>query len=195
MLDGTDQVFYADGLGPFPSSPTRHWARHFVHPVEVTTFSVALEYRTERGSGYTFDLEVEQRAPVLKKYRLRVDANGAVSLWRTVAGVPTQVASSGNNTIPTNQKRWIRFAVQPDGSGHPRLRARVWATSAASCCSARRATSLGGPPNCCTQTWARPRRAATPACLSIRPACRTWPGSPPTCRPKSRMRPCLASRV
>lgn len=132
VLDVTDKVFYADGIGPIPSSPTRHWARHYVHPVDVTTYSVALEYRADLGAGYAFDLEVEQRAPILHKYRLRVDGAGAVSLWRTVDGVYAQVAASAPSTIPVNTKRWIRFAVEPDASGHPMMRARVWSGGATS---------------------------------------------------------------
>lgn len=126
VVDGADKVFYADGIGPFGFSPTRHWARHFVQPVQATTFSVAFEYRAELGAGYLFDLEVEQRATVLRRYRVRVDGNGAVSLWRTQAGTFTQLAATGNGTIPVNQKRWIRFAIEPDASAHPRVRVRVW---------------------------------------------------------------------
>ena len=131
VTDGADRSFYADGIGPFGSAETRHWARHFVHPVAATTFSVAFEYRTERGNGYVFDAEIEQRAPVARKYRLRVDAGGALSLWRTVSGTPAQMAATGTNTIPQNQKRWLRLAVEPDPSGHPRVRARSWSGGAA----------------------------------------------------------------
>lgn len=131
-LDGTDKVLYADGFGPFPNSATRHWARHFVHPVTATTFSAAFEYRAELGTSYLFDLEVEQRAPVPRKYRLRVDAAGALSLWRTEVGTFAVRASTAAGAIPANQKRWIRLAVEADPSGHPRVRARVWSGSASS---------------------------------------------------------------
>ena len=132
FLDGTDRVLYADGIGPGPNSPTRHWTRRWFQPVTAVGFSAAFEYRAELGNGYVFDLEVEERAPVARKVRLRVNAQGAVSLWRTEAGVPVQLATTANNAIPANQKRWIRFQIDPDASGHPRLRARIWATSAAS---------------------------------------------------------------
>ncbi len=132
ILDGADRSFYADGMGPFFNSPTRHWARHFVHPVPATTFSIALEYRAELGSGYAFDLEVEQRSPIPRKYRLRVDPSGAVSLWRTEDGAYVLRASTGTSVIPANQKRWMRLAIEADTSGHPRVRARVWSGGAAS---------------------------------------------------------------
>jgi hypothetical protein len=124
--DGGDKSFYADGNGPIFPPSTRHWARHFVHPVTATSFSIAFEFRTERGSGYHFYLDLQQRAETLKKYRLKVDENGAVTLWRTESGVLTQVASTMDNTIPKNKQRWIRLAIEPDGSGHPRVRIRVW---------------------------------------------------------------------
>ncbi len=130
VLDGADKVLYADGFGPFPFSPTKHWARHFLHPVNATTFSIALEYRAELGSTYAFDLEIQQRAPALLKYRLRVDASGALSLWRTENGAYLQKVSTGAGLIPVNQKRWIRFAIEADASGHPRVRARVWSGGA-----------------------------------------------------------------
>ena len=130
FLDGTDRVLYADGIGPGPNSPTRHWTRRWFQPVPAAGFSAAFEYRAELGTGYVFDLEVEQRAPVPRKVRLRVNASGAVSLWRTEAGVPVQLATTANNAIPANQKRWIRFQMDADPSGHPRLRARIWSTSA-----------------------------------------------------------------
>ena len=97
---------------------------------KATTFSAAFEYRAELGTSYVFDLEVEQRAPVLRKYRLRVDAAGALSLWRTEGGVFAVRASTAAGAIPANQKRWIRLAVEADPSGHPRVRARVWSGSA-----------------------------------------------------------------
>ncbi len=130
VLDGADLVFYADGLGLGPNAPTRHWARHFLHPVQATSFSIALEYCSELGAGYAFDLEIQQRAPTLRKVRLRVDATGAVSLWRTVDGAFVQVAATANDTIPSKKKRWIRLALEPDASGHPWLRARVWSGGA-----------------------------------------------------------------
>ncbi len=130
-LDGADWAFNADGLGPLPSSPTRHWARHFLHPVEATTFSVAFELRTERGAGYAFDLEVEQRAETLRKYRLRVDGDGSLSLWRTEGGAFVLQTATHPNLVPVDQKRWLRLAIEPDGSGHPRVRARLWNGGAA----------------------------------------------------------------
>jgi len=133
VTDGGDLSFYADGLGPFPSSPTKHWARHWLQPVPVTSFSAAFEYRGQLGTGYAFDLEISQRAPTLLKYRLRVTGAGAVSLWRTEAGTLTQIATTGSNVVPANKTRWIRFEVDPDSAtGHPRLRARVWSGGATS---------------------------------------------------------------
>jgi hypothetical protein len=131
-LDGADKVLYADGIGPTQFSPTKHWVRHFLHPVPATTFSIAFEFRAELGTAYVFDLEVEQRAPVLHKYRLRIDGAGAMSLWRTVNGTFAQVASSPSNTVGANQKSWIRFAIEPDSGSHPAMRARVWTGSATS---------------------------------------------------------------
>lgn len=132
VVDGADKSFYADGIGPGGNNQTRHWARHYVQPTPATAFSMAFEHRAELGAGYLFDLEVEQRAPVTRRYRMRIDGSGAVSLWRTTAGVFAQVAATGAGTIPVNQKRWIRFAIEPDGSGHPRVRVRVWGTNATS---------------------------------------------------------------
>ncbi|MCU0225517.1 MAG: hypothetical protein MUF27_15925 [Acidobacteria bacterium] len=129
--DGGDSSFYADGKGPYASSPSKHWARHHVVPATATTFSIALEYRTELGAAYYFDLDLEQRAPTPRKYRLRVDSAGRLSLWRTESGTFVQKAATGTAVIPVNQKRWIRFAIQP-GSGHPVVRARVWSGSAGS---------------------------------------------------------------
>jgi hypothetical protein len=130
VTDGADKVFYADGIGPTQFSPTRHWARHFLHPCDAGSFSIAIEYRSELGAGYAFDLDVEQRAPLLRKYRLHVNASGSVSLWRTVDGVFAQAAASAGGTIPVNTKRWIRFAIGTDPSGHPRMQARVWSGGA-----------------------------------------------------------------
>jgi hypothetical protein len=98
-------------------------------PATAATFSIAFEYRSELGAAYYFDLELEQRAPTLRKYRLRVDSAGAVSLWRTENGAYVQKAATGTAVIPLNQKRWIRLAIQP-GGGHPVVRARVWSGSA-----------------------------------------------------------------
>jgi hypothetical protein len=124
--DGGDTSFYADGNGPVFPSNTRHWARHFVHPVTAESFSIAFEYRTERGAGYHFYVDLQQRAETLRKLRLKIDENGALTLWRTESGALTQVASTMDNMIPKNKQRWIRFAIEPDGSGHPRVRVRVW---------------------------------------------------------------------
>jgi hypothetical protein len=128
--DGVDKALYADGRGPFLNSPTTHWTRHWLQPCPATSFSTAFEYRAELGAGYLFDLEIEQRAPTLRKYRVRVDGSGAVSVWRTQSGVLTQIATTANSAIPANQKRWIRFEIDPDGSGHPRLRVRIWSGGA-----------------------------------------------------------------
>ncbi len=130
--DGGDTSFYADGLGPWAISPTEHWARHFVSPVTATTFEIAFEYRADLGAGYRFDLEVEQRAEALRKYRLRVDGDGAVSLWRTEADAFVMMASTGTGLIPVRGRRFIRFAITPDPSGHPRVRARIWSGDATS---------------------------------------------------------------
>lgn len=132
VADGGDTSFYADGRGPYSFSPTRHWARHFVSPVAATTFSIACAFRADLGATYTFDLEVNQRAPALKRYRLRVDGNGALSLWRSENGVMVQKAATANGLIPVRQNRWLRFAVDAGAGGHPRLRARVWSGSAGS---------------------------------------------------------------
>ncbi len=131
VLDGADEVLYADGFGPFGGAATRHWTRHFVHPVAATGFSIAFEVRAELGTGALIDVEVEHRAPVLRKLRLRVAGDGAMSLWRTESGVFVERASTVAGTVPANQKRWIRFAIEPDGSGHPRVRARIWSGNAA----------------------------------------------------------------
>jgi alpha-mannosidase len=132
VLDGVDRVLYADGQGPFFNSPTKHWTRHWLQPVPATSFAVAFEYRAELGATYVFDVEVQQRAAILKKYRMRVDGAGAVSLWRTVSGTYAQLAITGSGVVPVNQKRWLRFEIDPDPSGHPRLRARVWSGGASS---------------------------------------------------------------
>ncbi|UCF69038.1 MAG: hypothetical protein JSV80_07080, partial [Acidobacteriota bacterium] len=130
IADGGDTSFHADGRGPFHTSPSKHWARHYVHPVAVATFSIAFEYRAELGAGYLFDLDIEQRSPLLTRYRLRIDGQGLVSLWRTESGSYVQVAATAAGTIPINQKRWIRFAIEPGAGEHPVLRVRVWSGSA-----------------------------------------------------------------
>ncbi|RMF72980.1 MAG: hypothetical protein D6738_09940, partial [Acidobacteria bacterium] len=128
--DGGDTSFFADGLGPYNFSPTEHWARHFVSPVTATTFEIAFEYRADLGTGYRFHLDVEQRAPLLRKYRLRIGGDGAVSLWRTEDGVFAQLVSTSAGTIPVRGTRFVRFAIGPDPSGHPVVRARIWSGSA-----------------------------------------------------------------
>ncbi|MFN7964917.1 MAG: hypothetical protein U0V87_04405 [Acidobacteriota bacterium] len=132
IQDGTDKSFYADGKGSVPSSPTRHRAKHFVHPVNSTSFSVAFEYRAELGATYLFDLTTQQRAPQLKAYKLRIDGNGALSLWRSEAGVMVQKVNTSNGVIPVNVKRWIRFAIEPDSGSGQFVRVRVWGGSASS---------------------------------------------------------------
>ena len=87
VADGGDTSLHADGKGPYGGSPSQHWARHHVVPATATTFSIAFEYRTELGAAYYFDLELEQRAPTLRKYRLRVNSAGAISLWRSSPGI------------------------------------------------------------------------------------------------------------
>ncbi len=128
--DGLDTSFNADGVGPFFPSASRHWARHFVHPSTATTFSIALEYRAELGPGYHFHLDVEQRGETPRKYRLRIGDAGAVTLWRSETATLVQVAATADGTVPVDTKRWIRLAVEPDPSGHPRVRIRVWSGSA-----------------------------------------------------------------
>ncbi len=128
--DATDTVLYADGIGPYAFSPTKHWGRHFVHPVTATSFEIAFEYRAELGTGYVFDLEVEQRAPALRKIRVRIDAQGALSLWRTENGAFVQLAATADGTIPANGKRWIRLAIDERAAGGHWLRVRVWSGSA-----------------------------------------------------------------
>lgn len=130
IIDGTDKSFYADGRGQLPSSPTRHRTKHFVHPVAAESFSMAMEFRAELGSGYLFDLAVQQRAPTLRAYRLRVDPNGALSIWRSEAGAMVQKVSSSNGVVPVNQRRWIRFAIETNGAGGHWVRARVWSGGA-----------------------------------------------------------------
>lgn len=130
VADGGDKSFYADGRGPSPSSPTKHYARHFVTPVTATTFSIAFEYRAELGTGYFFDLELQQRAPVTKKYRLRVDNAGKMALYRTESGTYVQKSITATAPIPVNQKRWIRMAIESGSGGHPVVRARAWAGGA-----------------------------------------------------------------
>ncbi len=131
-LDGADNALSADGFGPFGSSPSRHWARHYLHPTEATTLSVAFEYETEYGAGYYFFVDVEQRAEALLKYRMRIDENGVVSLWRSESGAMVQMAATGPNMIPRRKKRWIRFAIEPGAMGHTALRMRVWSGGASS---------------------------------------------------------------
>ena len=132
VVDGSDKSLHANGNGPFPGAATKTWTRRFTHPVPADTWSIAFEYRTEFGTNYYFDLEVQQRAPALRKYRLRISAQGAVSLWRTEGGVLVQKVSSANGLIPANTKRWIRLAIEPGPAGQRWVRARIWATSASS---------------------------------------------------------------
>lgn len=127
--DGTDSSFYADGKGPLPTSPTKHWARHFLAPVPATGFSIAMEYRSALGTTYTFDLDIEQRAPVPRKIRLHVAGNGTVSLWRTEAEAWVQKVASAAGLIPAKQKRWIKLAIE-SGTEHPLVRAKVWSGGA-----------------------------------------------------------------
>ncbi len=131
VTDGADKSFYADGRGIYPSSPTRHWARHFVTPVAAPTFSAAFAYRGEQGAGYAYDFEIGQRAPTLRKYRLRVDGGGALSLWRSENGVLVQKAATGAGAVPANANRWIRLQVDAGPGGHPAVHARAWAGGAA----------------------------------------------------------------
>ena len=131
VADGGDTSLYADGRGPYGSSPTQHWARHHVVPATATSFSIAFEYRTELGAAYYFDLDLEQRAPTPRKYRMRVDSAGIVSLWRTENGAWVQKAATGAAVVPLNQKRWFRVAILP-GAEHPLVRVRVWSGSAGS---------------------------------------------------------------
>jgi hypothetical protein len=128
--DGTDTSFHADGVGPFGISPTRHWARHFVHPVSAPSFSIAFEYRAELGAEYLFDLEIEQRAPELRRYRMRIDGQGVVSLWRAESGVLVQRSATGAGVVPVNQKRWIRFAIEEAAAGALRVAVRLWSGGA-----------------------------------------------------------------
>lgn len=130
--DGGDTSFKADGKGPFPGSPTEHWARHFVSPVSAESFSIAFEFRGELGSGYAFDLQVEQRSPAVRMLRMRIDGSGALSLWRTENGTFVQQVSTGAGLVPANLERWVRLAIEPGPSGHPLVRARVWSGSAGS---------------------------------------------------------------
>src|SRR5262245_37641067 len=78
VIDGVDRSLFANGNGPYPGAATKTWTRRYTHPVPSTSYSIAFEYRAELGTGYSFDLEVEQRNPILRKYRLRVDGQGAV---------------------------------------------------------------------------------------------------------------------
>ncbi|UCF67640.1 MAG: hypothetical protein JSV80_18080 [Acidobacteriota bacterium] len=126
VADGGDTSFLADGQAQFPGGATQHWARHFLHPVDGGTFSVAFEYRAQLTNDYYFQLEVEQRAPELHTYRLHIDSAGVMSLWRSESGVLVQVVSTGSPVVSAEQKRWIRLAIEADPSGYPRVRARVW---------------------------------------------------------------------
>ena len=128
VLDSGDTSFNADGRGPLPSSSTRHWARHPVHPVPATTFSVAFEYRSELGAGYDFALDLIQRAPNLREYRLAIDGQGTLSLLRSEGTVLVNLASAAG-AIPAGGRRWIRLAIEA-GDGHRWLRCRVWSGSA-----------------------------------------------------------------
>lgn len=130
--DGGDTSFLADGLGPFAVSPTEHWARRVVHPASAESFSIAFEYRAELGAGYVFDLEVEQRAPSLRKVRLQILGDGSMSLARIENGAYVIKSSSAAGLIPAGAKRWIRLAFEPDASGHLAVRARVWSGGASS---------------------------------------------------------------
>ena len=132
VFDGTDRSLFANGNGPYPGASSRSWTRRFTHPVAATSYSIALEYRSDFGTNYYFDLEIQQRAPVLRKYRLRVNASGAVSLWRTESGVLTQKIASANSLIPAATKRWIRLAIEPGAGGHSWVRARIWSGAATS---------------------------------------------------------------
>lgn len=125
-LDGADSSFHADGYGPFGISPTRHWARRALTPTTATSFSVAFEFRGELGNGYVFGVDFEQRAEDPRKYRFEIMANGAVRLLRLDAGSFTELAATGGGVIPADVTRWVRFAIGPDPSGHPRVQARVW---------------------------------------------------------------------
>jgi hypothetical protein len=49
---------------------------------------------------------------------LRIDGDGAMSLWRTESGSYALQASSAAGTVPAKRKRWIRLALEPDPSGH-----------------------------------------------------------------------------
>jgi hypothetical protein len=132
VTDGPDKSFYADGKGTLPNSPTHHRAKHFAHPVDAATYSMAFEYRAELGASYTFDLVVQQRAPALRAYKLNIDGNGALSIWRTEGGMLVKKVNTANGVIPANMKRWVRFAIEPDGPAGQFVRVRVWSGSATS---------------------------------------------------------------
>ncbi|MDQ7088666.1 MAG: hypothetical protein Q9Q13_12780 [Acidobacteriota bacterium] len=128
VLDSGDTSFNADGRGPLPNSSTRHWARRPVHPVPATTFSVAFEYRSELGPGYDFALDLFQRAPALRQYRLAIDGQGGLTLLRSEGGGLAALASAVG-VIPAGGRRWIRLAIEA-GDGHRWLRCRVWSGGA-----------------------------------------------------------------
>ncbi len=131
-LDGGDFSLYADGIGPFAISPTKHWARHFLHPVRAEGFALALEYRAELGAGYVFDLEIEQRAPELRKIRLRIDGDGRASLARTEDGVYVEQCVTAAGFVPALSRRWIRLALDEGPGGSILVHARFWSGSAES---------------------------------------------------------------
>jgi hypothetical protein len=132
QYDDGDYSFMADGYGPNMGSPTRHWARRALHPTTATSFSVAFEYWADLGEGYSFQMDLEQRAPTVRKYRMIVDGDGAVTLWRTESGVFQLMASAGNRTIPPRKTRWVRFGIEPGGAGQSRVGVRIWTGSATS---------------------------------------------------------------
>ena len=67
--------------------------------VTATSFSIALEYRSQLGTGYTFDLELEQRAPEMKRYRMRIAGDGSMSLWRSESGVLVSLVTTAPGVV------------------------------------------------------------------------------------------------
>ncbi len=128
---GGDKVYDADGQGQGLNAPTLHVAYRPIHPVPAGSFSTAFFYRADGGAGFTFRVDIEQRAPGARKYRLEVDANGRLSIQRANNGPFTVLAATADNFVAFNQDRWMRFTIDGDGT-QQFVRARVWSHRATS---------------------------------------------------------------
>lgn len=126
---GGNLVWDADGYGQSPTAPTLHLASRNVHPVPAASWSTAFFWRADGGVGFRFRVDVEQKAPVARTYRLEVDATGKLSLLRANAGPFTVLAESGAGFVRFGADRYIRFAIEEQG-GQQLVRARIWTNSA-----------------------------------------------------------------